>query len=88
MLGIIINITKALDSRSIPSSLSMNLGRNDKKTKRLQLLEKVAATIAKNGLLRSKSLMGIFFYWFFLLGRVGRTTIKIILFEGGLDVQK
>ena len=38
----------------------MNLGRNDKKTKRLQLLEKVAATIAKNGLLRSKSLMGIF----------------------------
>ena len=61
MLGIIINITKALDSRSIPSSLSMNLGRNDKKTKRLQLLEKVAATIAKNGLLRSKSLMGIFF---------------------------
>ena len=61
ILGIIIRITKALDSSSIPSSLSINLGKNDKKTNKLQLLAKVAATIAKKGLLKNNCIKGILF---------------------------
>ena len=61
MLGIMIRITKVLDSSPIPSSLSINFGRNDKKTNKLQLFAKVAATIAKKGLLISNCLKGIFF---------------------------
>ena len=61
MLGIIIRITKVLDSSSIPSSLSINFGKNDKKTNKLQLFAKVAATIAKKGLLIRSCLKGIFF---------------------------
>ena len=61
MLGIIIRITKVLDSSSIPNSLSINFGKNDKKTNKLQLFAKVAATIAKKGLLTNNSLKGIFF---------------------------
>ena len=60
ILGIIIRITKVLDSRSTPSSLSINFGKKDKKTNRLQLLAKVAATIAKKGLLTRSCPKGIF----------------------------
>ena len=59
ILGIIIRITKVLDSSSIPSSLSINFGKNDKITNKLQLFAKVAATIAKKGLLRSNCIKGI-----------------------------
>ena len=60
ILGIIIKVTNALDSRAIPNSLSRNFGKKDKKTKRLQLFAKVAATIAKKGLFERSFLNGIF----------------------------